>query len=74
VEELPDEGLLVSVLEELTEPPPQPTIRLVKAKIAMYVTYLRRQTLGESVFNMLRLFSSGSHYFIVGRMNAKHTL
>jgi hypothetical protein len=69
VEELLDEPLL----EELPEPPPQPTIRLVKAKRAMGMTYLRLQTLGESVFNMLRLFSSGSHYFIVGRMNAKQT-
>jgi hypothetical protein len=66
--------LLASVLEELPEPPPQPTIRLAKAKRAMRLTYIRRQTLGESVFNMMRLFSSGSHYFIVGRMNAKHTL
>ena len=77
MEELLDVGLLASVvkeLPELPEPPPQPTIRLVKAKIAMCMTYLRPKTLGESVFNMLRLFSSGSHYFIVGRMNAKHTL
>ena len=74
MDELLDEVLLVSVVEVMPEPPPQPTIRLVKAKIAMYMTYLSLQTLGESVFNMLRLFSSGSHYFIVGRMNAKQTL
>jgi hypothetical protein len=74
VEELPNEALLASVDEELPEPPPQPTIMLVKAKIAMCMTYLRPKTLDESVFNMLGLFSSGSHYFIVGRMNAKHTI
>jgi hypothetical protein len=74
VEELLDEGLVSSTVEELPEPPPQPTTKLVKAKRAVCMTHLRLKTLDESVINMLRLFSSGSHYFIVGSMNAKQTI